>query len=183
MKAIATLLLSTIMVGANAQKVTTDMDQSYDFSTIKTWMWIGMKEGSAELNDLDRKRMGNAFLAEFKDRKMVYQKEDADVAVSLFLVVSRETSTTAYTNGYGGTGYRYGRGGRGWSGGHATTTYSESDYLKGTLVVDFYDVKSQELIWQGVASGSVTEKPEKREKSIPKAVSKLMKKFPIEKVK
>ena len=174
-------VLATTIV--SAQKVTTDMDDTYDFSKIKTWEWIGFQEGSTELNDLDRKRMGDAFLSEFNERKMVYQQEDADVAISIFIVVSKETSTTAYTNYYGGSGYRHGRGGRGWGGGHASTTYTESDYLQGTLVLDVFDVKSQELIWQGVASGVVKEKPEKREKSIPKTVGKLMKKFPVAKVK
>jgi len=184
MKTILTSLLvvlTTIFV--NAQKITTDMDDTYDFSKIKTWEWIGFQEGSTELNDLDKKRMGNAFLSEFNERKMVYQQEDADVAVSIFIVVSKETSTTAYTNYYGGSGYRYGRGGRGWGGGHASTTYTETDYLQGTLVLDVFDVKSQELIWQGVATGVVKENPEKRDKSVPKSVSKLMKKFPIKKVK
>jgi len=117
---LTTLIVLLTVTYVSAQKVTTDMDDTYDFSKIKTWEWIGLQEGSTQLNDLDRKRMGNAFLSEFHERKMVYQQEDADVAVSLFIVVSKETSTTAYTNYYGGSGYRYGRGGRGWGGGHAT---------------------------------------------------------------
>jgi hypothetical protein len=97
--------------------------------------------------------------------------------------VTQESSTTAYTNYYGGSGYRYGRRGRGWGNGYSTTTFTENDYLKGTLVMDVFDGESQELIWQAVATGTIKEKPEKREKSIPKTVSKLMKKFPIAKVK
>ncbi len=49
--------------------------------------------------------------------------------------------------------------------------------------MDVFDVNTKKLIWQGVATGTVNEKPEKREKSIPKAVGKLMKKFPISKSK
>jgi hypothetical protein len=45
--------------------------------------------------------------------------------------------------------------------------------------MDVFDSETKELIWQGVATGTVNEKPEKREKSIPKMVKKLMKKFPI----
>ena len=44
------------------------------------------------------------------------------------------------------------------------------------------DTQSKDLLWQGVATGTVSEKPEKREKKIPKAVKKLMKKFPVDKV-
>jgi hypothetical protein len=67
--------------------------------------------------------------------------------------------------------------------GHSTTTYSQNDYLQGTMVVDVFDGESKEDVWQAVGVGTVTEKPEKREKSIPKTVKKVMKKFPIEPIK
>ena len=51
--------------------------------------------------------------------------------------------------------------------------------MKGTMVMDVFDEKSGDQIWQGVAAGTVPEKPEKREKSIPKTVAALMKKFPV----
>jgi hypothetical protein len=63
-----------------------------------------------------------------------------------------------------------------------TTSYSESDYLHGTLVLDLIDILSKDMIWQGVATGTIKSNPEKREKSIPKTVSKMMKKCPVEKV-
>ena len=46
-----------------------------------------------------------------------------------------------------------------------------------------YDAQSKDLLWQGVAKGTVSEKPEKREKKIPKSIKKLMKKFPVDKLK
>ncbi len=91
----------------------------------------------------------------------------------------------AYTNYYGGGG-RYGgyrRGAWGWGGGSSNTTYTENDYIKGTLVMDVYDNETKNLIWQAVASGTVKENPKNRDKSIPKTVKKLMKKFPIVPVK
>ena len=174
------VLASTIV---SAQKVKTDMDDTYDFSTTKTYEWIGLQEGSGTPNDLERKRLRDAFVSEFNARKMIYQEAEADVAISLFIVVDQKTSTTAYTNYYGGSSYRYGRGGRGWGGGYGSTTYTESDYLEGTMVLDVFDVKSKELVWQGVVTGNVKEDPAKREKKIPKTISKLMKKFPVAKVK
>ena len=47
---------------------------------------------------------------------------------------------------------------------------------------ELIDIQSKDLIWQGVATGTIKSDPQKREKSIPKTVSKLMKKFPVEKV-
>jgi len=36
------------------------------------------------------------------------------------------------------------------------------------------------LVWQGIATATVTEKPEKREKTIPAKIGALMKKFPVQ---
>ena len=104
------------------------------------------------------------------------------MAVSLFLVIDQKTSTTAYTNYYSG-GYRgYYRFRGGWGYGYATTTYSENDYLEGTLVMDVFDGKSKNQVWQGVAKSTVDDNPNTRDKNIPKKVAALMKKFPVQPV-
>ena len=179
------LIIVALFIAAqvNAQKVTVDSDKNADFSNYKTLTFLGWQEDSDKLlNDIDKERMRNAFVSEFKSRGMEKGGEDADIAITLYLVLEQKTSTTAYTNYYGGAGGygRYGRGSWGWGNGYSNTTYSESDYIKGTLVMDVYDNSTNQLIWQGVASGTVKEKPKKREKSIPKTVNKLMKKFPIQ---
>jgi hypothetical protein len=46
-----------------------------------------------------------------------------------------------------------------------------------------YDNESKELIWQVIITTIIKEKPSKREKTIPKKVKKLMKKFPIKPMK
>jgi hypothetical protein len=63
--------------------------------------------------------------------------------------------------------------------GSATTSLSENDYRVGTLVIDMYDTAEKKLIWQGDMTTDVQEKSQKREKTIPKNIGKLMKKFPI----
>jgi Domain of unknown function (DUF4136) len=175
-------ILSLIIAGpVNAQKVTVDLDKEANFTKYKSLTFLGWQKDSDKLmNDLDKTRMRDAFVSEFKNRGMEKGGEDADLAITLYLVLEQKTSTTAYTNYYGGGGYgRYHRGGWGWGNGYANTTYSESDYIKGTLVMDVYDNSTNQLIWQAVASGTVKETPKKREKSIPRTVHKLMKKFPI----
>ena len=177
------LIVALLIAGqVSAQKITVDLDKEADFTKYKSLTFLGWQKDSEKLmNDLDKDRMRNAFISEFKSRGMEKGGEDADLAITLYLVLEQKTSTTAYTNYYGGGGYgRYGRGGWGWGNGYANTSYSESDYIKGTLVMDVYDNITNQLIWQGVASGTVKENPKKREKSIPKTVSKLMKKFPIQ---
>ena len=188
MKPKSTLLMIIVFIFSiqmNAQKVTVDLDKDADFSQFKTFTFLGWQKNSDQLmNELDKERMRKAFANEFSSREMVKGGDDSDLAIALYLVLEHKTSTTAYTNYYGGRGYgRYYRGGWGWGSGYANTTYSEDDYIKGTLVMDVHDNKTNKLIWQGVVSSTVKENPKKREKSIPKTVKKLMKKFPIEPIK
>ena len=171
---------AVLLFNCSSVKVTTDSEKSTDFSQYKSFSFLGWQNDSDKvMNEFDKKRMRDAFRNEFESRNLKLVEEGGDMSVSLYIVVSKETSVTAYTNHYGGGYGRYRRYGGGW-GGSSSTTYSENDYLKGTLVMDVFDEESADQIWQGVATGTVQEKPEKREKSIPKTVSALMKKFPIE---
>jgi len=179
------IVLFLSMAVVYGQKVTGDYEKTTDFSTYKTYMFIGWQDDSDKvMNDLDKKRLRESIQSEMAARQFEYVESGGDMAVSLFVVVDQKTSTTAYTNFYGGAGYGRGRRGHGgWGNGSATTSYSENDYLEGTLVLDMLDEESKDLIWQGVATGTINKNPQKREKKIPKAVTKLMKKFPIDIVK
>jgi len=173
------LLITSSVV---AQKITIDYDKTADFGKYQSYQFVGWADNSDQvMNDLDKRRMREAFQSELTARNLTPKDSYADIAISLYVVVNQKTSTTAYTSYHGGTGYGYRRGGRGWGNGYSTTSYSESDYLVGTLVMDVFDGETKDLVWQGVATGTIKEKPEKREKSIPKTVGKLMKKFPIAK--
>jgi len=178
-----TSTLSLLIFGCSGIKVTTDYEKKADFSQYKTFSFLGWQENSDKImNDFDKKRMRDAFKNEFNSRNLKFEENRGSMAISLYVVVNKETSVTSYTNYHGGYGGRYRRGGYGWGGGSASTSYTEEDYLKGTLVMDVFDESSGDMIWQGIATSTVPEKPEKREKSIPKTISALMKQFPIKPV-
>ena len=168
------------LFSCSSVKVTTDYDKSADFGKYKTYVFLGWQGDSEKiLNDLDKERLHKAFATEFEKRKLELVEENGDIAVTLFVVIDQKSSITGYSNYYGGAGYGYRRGAWGWGGGHSTTTYTESDYLKGTLVVDVFDGQSKELIWQGVGTKTIEENPQKRDKNIPKGTEAIMKSFPI----
>ena len=165
-------------------KVTTDQNEGTDFSKYKSFSFLGWQKNSNEImSEFDQKRMRDSFQAEFKARNLESKEEGGDLAVVLYLVVDQKTSIQGYTNYYGGGYGRYGRYGGGWGAGSSSTTYTQEDYLQGTLVMDVFDEETGQQVWQGIATGTVEENPQKREKSIPNAVHALMKKFPIEPVK
>jgi Domain of unknown function (DUF4136) len=65
----------------------------------------------------------------------------------------------------------------GWGGGGMSST-SVDKIPTGQLIVDLGDVKNKKLIWRGTASGILSDKPEKNEKNLNKALTKTFKKYP-----
>ena len=177
------LSIAVLFFAGNLQaQVTADFDKSVDFSQYKTYSFLGwQKDSDTLLNDFDKKRLQDAFKAEFDARNLKFVQSGGDMSVSLFIFVDQKTDLTAYTDYSGGMGY--GRAGWGYGGGSATTTVSEDDYQVGTLIMDCYDAKASKLIFQGKNIKTIQEKSSKREKTIPKAVTKLMSKFPVEAAK
>ncbi|MCK5066904.1 MAG: DUF4136 domain-containing protein [Bacteroidales bacterium] len=181
-KSFLLLVIVAAMASCSSVKVVVDVDKTVDFTQYTTYNFLGWQADSDKLmNEMDRNRVHAAFKNEFDARGMKYVEENGDMAVSLFFVIDQKTSTTAYTNYYGGRYGGYNRYGGGWGMGYANTTYSEHDYLVGTLVMDAFDGKSKDQIWQGVAKSTITENPAKREKATPKKIAYLMNKFPVPK--
>ena len=52
-------------------------------------------------------------------------------------------------------------------------------YAEGTVTLDLVDNGKNEMIWQAVSAGALSEKREKNKKKIVKAVQKLFKKYPV----
>ena len=184
-------LLSALFLGAcSSITVNSDYDKEIDFTQYKTFEYYGWAEESDKiLNRFDKERIESAFGKEFASRGLQYVEGNGDLVVSLFIVVDQKTSTTAYTNHYNMGGYGYGAG-WGWYGGYggmgmgtSTTTYSEQDYLVGTLVVDVFDKAQKKLVWQGVGQKTVDENPNSREKNSEKVAAAIMKPFPIQPIK
>ena len=186
-------MIMTLFIYSDAfSQASSDYDRSVDFTKYKTYSYGGWQKDSGKLiNDIDKERLHKAFTAEFNARGMSYVEDNGELVLTLFFVVDKKTSTTAYTNYNGGMGYGgYGMGGVGyrgagwgWGMGSSTTSYQENDYDVGTFVVDAYDATSKKLVWQGTLQKTLNSNASKNEKSIPKSVSKLMKKYPVKPIK
>jgi len=176
-----------IFTSNSIAQVNSDYDKSTDFKKYKTVSFGGWeKESDKILNDFDKKRITDALTNEFNSRGIKLVDANGDTTVTLYLVIKNKSNITAYTNFNGGLGYagRWGFG-RGIYGGvgSASTSLSENEYREGTIVIDLYDTAQKKLIWQGDMTTEVQEKSVKREKSIPKNIKKLMKRFPVDTIK
>ena len=179
--------LLVILTNCSSIKVVSDLDTTEDFAVFKTFEYYGWAEGSGDrINQLERDRIERAFADEFTKRDMRKVDSNGDVVVALFITGRVRTQTTANTTttGMGGMNRRGMRSpGWGWGTTHSTTTFNETQFLEGTLMIEMFDPVDKKLIWQAMGTKTIKEDPEKRAKNIPRVVAEIMKKYPVKPTK
>lgn len=183
----AALLMGSVTTTV-AQDVRYNFSSGSDFTKYKTYKWVDLK-GVDHANELTEKQIKEAIDTTLATKGL--QKVDSDTAdlyIDIQTAVSAEKQFTSYNTGWGygpgwgGGWYGYGYGYRGGMT-STTTTVSTSTIYIGQLVLDMYDSAKKDLVWRGAASKTIDPKanPEKQQKNITKAVTKLLKNYPPEK--
>ena len=181
MKKIALFSIALFWVAlgtAIAQDVHYNFDKSTDFSKFKTYKWVPIKD-APKLDNIRDTQVRNAVDNQLAMRGLMKIEADtADLYIGYQAAVSTEKEFTSYNSDWG-----YGPGwyGGGWyGGGGGITTGQTSTIYVGQLAIDMNDAKNKLLVWRGVVSKTIDPKakPEKQEKNLNKAVTKLMKNFP-----
>ena len=168
------VVLAPLMV--LAQKTSYDFDKTANFASFKTY---AHKEGTKVGQELIDARILAAIDAQLAAKGLTASESSPDVYVVYHVAFDKEKDISTYSTGYGGGYGRYGWGyGGGWGGGSSTTQVR--DILIGTLVIDMADAKAGKLVWRGMGVKEVDTqaKPEKRDKSINNAVTKIFKNYP-----
>jgi len=173
MKAIQ-ILFSLVMivaldgVAAWAQKVNVDWDKSAKFQGYSTYAWT---KGTPAKNQL----MDERIVAAVDNQMAAKGLQKAAAGTSPSLLVSYHAAVTdetqLNTTNMGGAGW-----GWGWGGGTSTTTVQKIPM--GQLVVDIGNPKTKKMLWQGTATDTLNDNPEKTSNKIDKAVEDMFKKFP-----
>ena len=140
------MLSAVIAYGAT---VKTDYDKDYDLGRLKTFTFKEQRRSNVDLLRTDTlldNRIKDALRSQLEARGFHYTSDgDADFAVAYF--ASRKEKLNIEDFGYGmPRRWRWGFGPRLW------TSY----YTVGSVVVDFIDPSSQQLIWRGIASETVS---------------------------
>jgi len=180
MKRLLTLSMLLFVVGAGsaaAQDVRYNFDKSANFGGFKTYKWVVIK-GATQLSDLGDKQVKAAVDAELVKKGLSRtDAESADLYIGYQAGIGQEKEYTSFDSGWGyGPGY-----GRGWyGGGGGMTTGSTSTIYIGQLALDMYASSPKTLVFRTVASKTLdTEaKPEKQQKNLAKAVTKMLKNYP-----
>lgn len=158
------LLFST----AATARVDVDSDEAADFGKYKTYAW---RAGTPTKDPLMQKRIQNAVEDELNAKGLSKKESAPDLHVVTHAASKTEKQVIVNNPGYAGYGWS------GWNR-RGPTTVNTYEIETGTLIVDLLDAGSNELVWRGVATKTLSENPQKIAKLIKKVVAKMFKKFP-----
>jgi hypothetical protein len=168
-RVVVTLAVVVVLfsIPALAEKVETDYDHTANFSQYHTYSW-----GPVRATDpLFEKRIRDAVDRELQTKGWQSVPAGGDVTLTAVATKKNKAEYTTFYDGLGG-GWRW----RGWGDGMATTTVDNIPV--GTLVIDMYDTSTKQLVWRGLATDQLSDKPDKDTKKLEKAVNKMFDKFP-----
>lgn len=158
------------LAACSSVSVKTDFDQSIAFAQYRSYSLVASDEpiglspsGEAALTATLRNQLAARGVAEAGDK--------ADLHIVRHITTKdkiRINSSSA------GGPYRYGRYGA-WAGGPQYTDVSQ--YTEGTLILDFVDAKTNQLVFRGIASGTVGD-PQANAAKIKEAVEKIVADYP-----
>jgi hypothetical protein len=158
-----------LMVAVALAKVNVDYNHTTDFSKYRSFSW--MKEPKTR-NPLMKDRIIEFINDELMKKDLKLVPAGGDLSIAAHTATREEHTLETFYNGF--PGWR-------WHGGFSPTTVEVETYEVGTLIVDLFDTATKEVVWRGVASGTVSDNPDKNTKKLQDAVKDMFEKFPPKK--
>lgn len=178
-------LLALALVATACAGITTNQDfvPGTNFSGFQTYGWMPVKDAGA--TDMVNQRIHSAVQSGLAAKGFQEATSgDPDFMVGHHLIMQDKTDYST-VNDYYGAGWGYGgmyprRYGVAAVPMQSTSRTTEITYTMGTLVLDFFDAESKELVWRGTAEGKIHESnsPQERSDRAFTAVQKIMEQFP-----
>lgn len=158
------LVLGLLVGSAAAQSVQSDFDRSFQCSNLKTFSFAIQRRGAADqlaADSLNDGRIRTGLESQLIANGFRMETEKADFVIAYYVTTKNKLSVQDY--GYGPPR---------WFG---SRDIRVNQYSEGTLMVDFIDVKTNQVIWRGRASGTLEMKGV--DEKISKSTEKLVKQF------
>jgi hypothetical protein len=146
-----------------AQKVSVDFDKGTDFSKYKTYAWA---TGTPAENPMIHQRIIAGIEAQLALKGLRKAEGKPEIIVSYHAATDTQVSINTLGGGPFG-GWRFGTG-----------TATVDKIPVGQLIVDIGDMSARKFVWRGTASGTISSKPEKNEKTLNTALTKMFQSFP-----
>ncbi len=166
-----TLPAALVLAGcAPSIKVNTDFSQNAKFDGYRFYAFANLPPKAAAVNALDPllTEQARAVIDSNLSKKSMRRVDDMSQA-NLVIFTWGTTKETIHVDDLG---YQYP--GMGFYG---TSSILVDTQTEGTLVVDMVDPATKQLVWRGIASGTVSDRNEAK-KMIPEAINKMLKGFP-----
>jgi len=174
-KAVA-LCAVLVLGGCSSVSVTTDHDPDCNFAALKTYEWLSSTKDALSANaqtnmfqnSMIEKRFQNAVVEQLKAKGITEDTTKPDFVIMYYAGTQNKVNVTNY-------GYGYGR----W-GGYGGGGVDVQQYTEGTIILDFYDAKTKQLVWRGTASGALASKPSPEEatEKLNGVVAKMLADYP-----
>jgi hypothetical protein len=163
LSALCTLLL---MVAAPvlAQQVSVNYVKTQNFSGFHTYAW-----GEENANQIRNSILAQVAKTDIENAMQskgltkVAKTDNPDLILEAGGGSKQQTSYSAW-----GAGPRFG----------GMTTITPQQSREGTLIVNLYDAKAKQLVWRGIATGTLSDNGDKNQNLVHKAVEKMFKKYP-----
>ena len=186
-KIISGIFLMAVITGCSTVLVQSDYDREINFTNFHTFDWTTQSENAGSNAD-QRITLFERRLKKSVDKELTangFQRQTAerpDFLITYSIQIVDQVNVLSSGYGYGGYGYRgYGHG-YGYHGiGYRSRYYGGGGlYAKVTLVLDFVDPESNNVIWRGLYKDEIDESGIliMTEDKITKAVKTILKEFP-----
>jgi hypothetical protein len=162
------LLFIATLASCSSVYVNADYDKNATFSNYKTYAYMKNNLDNIAISDFDKKRILNA-IDEVMATKGFTKSESPDIIINIF--TKERERVDIYQNygvGWGWNPY--------WGIGMNRSTVTTTP--EGTLILDFIDQKTKELVWQGQGTGYLTQNRDKKDAVIKEFVVKILAQYP-----
>ncbi len=175
--AVAVALAGVLVLGGCSNvSVTTDHDPDANFAGMKKFQWLTASKTALTANQtqamfqnpLIEKRFMNAVVENLKLKGVEQDTTAPDFYVMYYAGTQDKVNVTNYGYGYG----HYGWGGYGGVDVH--------QYTEGTIILDFINAQTKDLVWRSTASGALSSKPtvEEAQEKLNTIVAKMLADYP-----
>ena len=151
-------------VVALGQQVSVNYNHDVDFAQFHTYAWGSNNANAIKDSILAQVAQQDINAAmQSKGLTMVQENQNPDLLLTANGGMREQTSWNAW-------------GMRGWGGGMGSLNPEQN--VVGTMIVDLFNAKSQELVWRGIAENTLNNKGSKNQEMVQKAVDKMFKQWP-----
>jgi len=153
-----------VTVAAVGQQVSVNYNHDVDFSQFHTYAWGSNNANAIKDSILAQVAQQDINAAmQSKGLTLVQENQNPDLLLTANGGMREQTSWNAW-------------GMHGWGGGMGSITPEQN--VVGTMIVDLFNAKSQELVWRGIAENTLDNKGSKNQEMVRKAVDKMFKQWP-----